>query len=154
MLLRAAEQGRVSVSCAATMPEGEGIELAADLAAEGLRVEVVPDDQVVDALPGVDMVLMGTTAFGPENALTVDGSGVIVEDARGFGLPVFLVASVEKALPGPLFDRAVARATATGLYEAIPLGTVTSVVTETGLLEPAAAGKLAAERQVAPELVR
>jgi translation initiation factor 2B subunit (eIF-2B alpha/beta/delta family) len=154
MLLRAAQDRSVSVACAVTMPAGEGIELAADLAAEGLRVEVVPDDQVSEALPGVDLVVMGTTAFGPDQALTVAGSADIVEHAGAIGLPLFVVASVEKALPGLLFDRAVQAGSAAGEYQAIPLSAISGVITEAGVLDPQAAGKLAGERRVAPELTR
>ncbi len=152
MLLRAAELRDFSVSCAATLPLGEGIELAADLANEGLRVEVVPDDQATEALPGVDLVVMGANAFGPDQVLNVAGSGEIVDEAAELGLPVYLVASVEKALPGPLFERAVAAAAGSGEFEPIPLSRVTSVVTEIGVLDPIAAGTLAAERRVASEL--
>jgi translation initiation factor 2B subunit (eIF-2B alpha/beta/delta family) len=153
MLLRAAAERRISVSCATSLPEGAGIELAADLAAEGLRVEVVPDDQVPEALPGVDMVIFGAAAFGPDYSLAVTGSPSIVIEAQDLGLPVYLVASVEKALPQPLFDRAVVAAAATRQFEPVALGTLTSVVTEVGILDPLGAGKLAAERRVAPRLV-
>jgi translation initiation factor 2B subunit (eIF-2B alpha/beta/delta family) len=154
MLLRAAGSRPISVACAVTLPDGEGIELAADLAAEGLRVEVVPDDQVAEALPGVDLVVSGTTAFGPDQALTVTGSAEIIDAARAIELPVFIVASVEKALPELLFDRAVSAGTAEEDYEPIALASISGMVTEAGVLDPLAAGKLAAERRVAPELVR
>ncbi len=153
ILLRASEDRQFSVSCAATLPLGEGIELAADLANEGLLVEVVPDDQVSEALPGVDLVVLGANAFGPERALNVAGSGEIVEEARSFGLPVYLAASVEKALPELLFERAAVSAQATGEFEPIPLAAATSIITEIGVLDPVAAGKLAADRRVASELV-
>jgi len=154
MLMRAAQDRSISVACAVTLPAGEGVELAADLAAEGLRVEVVPDDQVAEALPGVDLAVSGTTAFGPDQALTVTGSAEIVDQAAEWDLPVYLVASVEKALPGILFDRALRAGIATGDYEPISLAALAGIVTEAGVLDPQAAGKLAAERRVASELMR
>lgn len=154
MLLRAAEDRAISVSCTVTLPDGEGIELAADLAAEGLRVEVVPDDQVPDTLPGVDLVVFGTTGFGAEQALTVAGSAEMVEEAAAWECPVYVVASVEKALPGALFDRAMRACAGKGDYEPILLSMITALVTEVGVLDPVAAGQLAAERRIAPELVR
>jgi translation initiation factor 2B subunit (eIF-2B alpha/beta/delta family) len=153
MLLEADRHRSFRVSCAATRPLGEGIELAADLAGEGIPVEVVPDDQVLETLPGVDLVVVGANAFGPEQAMNVVGTGEIAQEAGELGLAVYLVASVDKALPAILFERAAAAGAATGQFEPVPLTLATAVVTEVGVLDPRAAGKLAADRQVAPELV-
>lgn len=153
MLVLAAESRRFSVSCAATLPLGEGVELAADLAAEGLRVEVVPDEQVLETLPGVDLVVMGANAFGPDHAMNVIGSSAVVEEAGIIGLPIYLVASLEKALPALLFERAAGSVAGSRRFETVPLEMVTGLVTEVGILDPESAGKLAADRRVAPALV-
>lgn len=152
LLMLAAGSRTFSVACAETMPYGEGIELAADLAAAGLRVEVVPDDQVPDAVPGIDLVVVGAAALGPAAAMNAVGTALIAERARVFAVPVYLVASIDKVLPAPLFDRAVTAGAAAGQFEPVPLDLVTAVVTELGILEPLGAGKLAAERTVAREL--
>ncbi len=154
LLILAGDSRSFSVACAETMPYGEGIELAADLAAAGLRVEVIPDDQVADAVPGIDLVIFGAAAVGPDAAMNAVGTAAIAERARFFSVPVYLVASIDKALPAPLFERAVAAGTAAGQFEPVPLRSVSAVVTELGILEPLGAGKLAAERTVAKALLR
>lgn len=152
VLTVAARSKRVFVSCAATMPDGEGVEMAADLAAVGLPVELIPDEEVAEVLPDHDMVMMGANAVGPKAVLNIMGSAALAKEARNVGVPFYLVSSVEKALPAPLFERAVGAGVAEGRYEPIPLDNVTAVVTEFGVLDPVAAGLLAAERTVADRL--
>jgi translation initiation factor 2B subunit (eIF-2B alpha/beta/delta family) len=152
VLTAVARTKRVFVSCAATMPDGEGVEMAADLAAVGLPVELIPDDEVAEALHDHDMVLMGAAAVGPDAVLNIVGSAALAKEARNVGISFYLVASVEKALPAPLFSRAARAGAREGRYEPIPMRDVTAVVTEFGILDPRAAGSLAAERTVAPEL--
>ncbi len=149
MLVEAGTSRRVFVSCVATMPEGEGIELASDLAAAGLPVEVVPDEEALDAVEGVDVVLCGATAVGPEGFSNAPGTYGVLRVAREVGIPRFLVVSIEKALPAPLFERALA----VSGHEEIPLAFAGSVITELGLLDPRALGKLAADRAVAERLL-
>jgi translation initiation factor 2B subunit (eIF-2B alpha/beta/delta family) len=153
MLVRAAEEKRFFVACAATMPLGEGIELAADLAGAGLAVEVVPDDQVEETLLGVDQVLVGANAFGPEHVMNTMGSAAVAREAALLGVPFNVVASLEKALPAPLFERAVRAGIATGRFEPISLDRVTTIITETGALDPDEAGRLAATREVSADLL-
>lgn len=150
VLSEAGSQRRVFVSCVATMPSGEGVELAADLAGAGLPVEVVPDEEAAEAVGGVDLVMTGATSVGPESFANAPGTRRVVEAAADHGIPRFLVVSIEKALPGPLFARAVAARGPDA--DEVPLGLLTSVVTELGPLDPRALGKLAAEREVAPRL--
>jgi len=140
------------VSCATTLPDGEGVEMAADLAATGVSVELIPDDEIAEVVLGCDLVLMGTSAIGPHRAMTIFGSSLVTKEARSAAVPLYLVASVEKVLPGPLFDRAVGAGSMEGRYEPISLSDVTAVVTEFGVLNPEAAGGLAAEIEVAPAL--
>jgi len=150
VLTEAGAHRRVFVSCVATMPSGEGVELAADLAGAGLPVEVVSDEDAVEAVGGVDMVMTGATSVGPDAFANAPGTLAVVEAAVDYGIPRYLVVSIEKALPGPLFARAVAaRGAAT---DEVPLGLLSGVVTELGPLDPRALGKLAAERQVASRL--
>lgn len=153
VLTVAARSKRVFVSCAATMPDGEGVEMAADLAAVGLPVELIPDDEVAEVLPDHDMVLMGANAVGADAVLNIMGSAALAKEAHNVGIPFYLVASVEKVLPNPLFGRAAGAGAAEGRYEPIPLPDVTAVVTEFGILDPRAAGSLATERTVAAELI-
>jgi translation initiation factor 2B subunit (eIF-2B alpha/beta/delta family) len=152
VLTTAGRTRSVFVSCAATLPDGEGVEMAADLAAAGLGVELIPDDEIADVMLGCDLVMLGTSAVGPSAAMNIAGSAMVTREALSAGVPIYLVGSVEKVLPGPLFDRAVLAGSAEGRYEPIPLSNLTAVVTEFGVLHPEAAGLLAAELEVAPEL--
>jgi len=153
VLIAAARSRPFFVSCATTLPDGEGVEMAADLAAAGVSVELIPDDEIGEVMEGCDLVLLGTSAVGPTAAMNIFGSALLTKEARSMGVPLYLIASVEKALPGPLFDRAVGAGSSEGRYEPIPLGDLTSVVTEFGILNPEAAGMLAAELEVAPQLI-
>jgi translation initiation factor 2B subunit (eIF-2B alpha/beta/delta family) len=153
VLTAAGRTKSIFVSCATTLPDGEGVEMAADLAAAGVTVELIPDDEIADVMLGCDLVLMGTSAVGPNAAMNIAGSALVTKEARSAGVPLYLVASVEKVLPGPLFDRAVGAGSIEGRYEPIPLGDLTAVVTEFGVLHPEAAGLLAAEIEVAPQLI-
>ncbi len=153
MLVRAAEDRHFFVSCAATLPSGEGIELAADLAAVGLSVEVASDEEAFEVLADADLVVVGADALGPAEVMSTVGTAALAAEARELEVPFYVLAAGDKALPGPLFARAVRAGRLDGRYEAWPLVQVTAVVTETGILEPEAAGEMAAERQVSPALL-
>jgi translation initiation factor 2B subunit (eIF-2B alpha/beta/delta family) len=152
VLTSAGVSRHIFVSCATTLPDGEGVEMAADLAAAGVPVELIPDDEIGEVLLGCDLVLLGTSAIGPDAAMNIAGSALLTKEALELLVPLYLVASVEKVLPGPLFDRAVGAGALSGRYEPIPLSNLTAVVTEFGVLNASAAGGLAAELEVAPEL--
>ena len=141
------------VSCATTLPDGEGVEMAADLAATGVSVELIPDDEIAEVMLGCDLVMVGTSAIGPHAAMAIFGSALVTKEARSSGVPLYLVASVEKVLPGPLFDRAVGAGSVENRYEPISLSDVRAVVTEFGVLNPEAAGGLAVDIEVAPALI-
>jgi translation initiation factor 2B subunit (eIF-2B alpha/beta/delta family) len=153
VLSAAGDSKPIFVSCATTLPDGEGVEMAADLSAAGVAVELIPDDEIPEVVAGCNLVMLGTSAVGPRAAMNIAGSAVVTKEAGSAAVPVYLVASVEKVLPGPLFDRAVGADAIEGRYEPITLSEFTAVVTEFGVLHPEAAGLLAAELEVAPELI-
>jgi translation initiation factor 2B subunit (eIF-2B alpha/beta/delta family) len=148
LLVHTAASRRFFVSCVATLPEGEGIELAADLAAAGLTVEVTPDDQVSEILPDIDLVVVGADALGPRRLMSSSGTAALAAEARPLGIPLYVLASVDKVLPAPLFERAVVAGRLDGRYEATDLNLVTAVVTELGVLDPREAAGLAEDREV------
>ena len=153
LLVHAAETRRFFVSCLATLPEGEGIELAADLAAAGLAVEVTPDDQVSEILPDVDLVIVGADALGPRRVMSTAGTAALAAEARPLGIPFYVLASVDKVLPGAAVRAGGARAGRLGgRYEATDLGLITAVVTERGVLDPREAAGLAEDLEVSPLL--
>lgn len=153
LLVHAAESRRFFVSCVATFPDGEGIELAAELAAAGLAVEVTPDDQVPEILPDIDLVVVGADAIGPRYLMSSAGTTALAAEARPLGVPFYVLASVDKVLPAPLFDRALTAGRLSGRYEATDLSLVTAVVTEQGVLDPRETAGLAEDREVSPALL-
>jgi len=150
-LVAAAQRG-VRVTCTASTPFGEGRRLASDLAASGVDVEIIPDDAVPDALYAIDLVVFGANALGPEAVVNVAGTGAITKEARNLDVKSLLLVSVDKALPGPLFERAAGVATASATLELVSLSSLSSIVTEEGVLDASAVRRLADRKPVAPEL--
>lgn len=142
------------VCCTESLPEGEGVMMAADLAAAGFEVEVIPDDAVVETLPGIDLVLVGADAVGPTGAINRVGTLVLARECQRLGIPFYLVASREKVLPDVLFQRATEADGRDEFFEVIPFSQVRAVVTEDGPLPPEEAGRHGVGRPVAPELLR
>jgi hypothetical protein len=64
-----------------------------------------------------------------------------------------VLASVDKVLPGPLFERAARAGRLGRRYEATDLGLITAVVTERGVLDPREAAGLAEDLEVSPLLL-
>ncbi|HEX9978728.1 MAG: hypothetical protein V1757_11390 [Actinomycetota bacterium] len=151
-LLVAASRG-VRVVCTASTPFGEGRRLAAELSSAGIQVETIPDQAVPDALYGIDMVLLGANALGPESAVNVAGTGAITKEARNLGVTTLLLVSADKALPGLLFERAAGVALGSAALELVALSSLDSIVTEQGVLDAEAVRRLAENKPVAPELV-
>ncbi|MDR9449992.1 MAG: hypothetical protein RI637_02135 [Acidimicrobiia bacterium] len=142
-----------NVCCTEAMPIGEGIEMAADLTAIGFEVEVLADEVAIELLPGMDLVLAGADAIGPGSAINKTGTAALARRARAIGVPFYLVAAAEKALPAPLFERAVLRRGRESLAEVISLDWFTAVVSDAGILAPDEAVELAAGRPVAAQLL-
>jgi translation initiation factor 2B subunit (eIF-2B alpha/beta/delta family) len=151
LLEEAARDKRFRVTCEAGR-DGAGRLFAADLIESGLAVEVVGDGLVVDSLFGVDLLVMGASAFGPDSMINTVGTDVLLKEATNLDVRALLVTSADKALPGPLFERAVAAAIDTDGLEVVRLAQFEAVVTELGVLDPSAASRLAERREVAPQL--
>jgi len=96
--------------------------------------------------------LLGANALGPESAVNVVGTGAITKEAFNLGVKSLLLVSADKALPGPLFERAAAVATASPILELVSLSSLGSIVTEQGVLNAEAVRRLAENKPVAPEL--
>lgn len=151
VLEHAARDKRFRVACGSGW-DGSGGMFAADLTDAGITVEVMDQDLVVDSLYGVDLVVTGASALGPESIINTVGTDLLVKEAANLDLRALLVASADKALPAVLFDRASATAMSTPGLEVVGLSMFESIVTELGVLDPLAAGRLAERREVAPQL--
>jgi translation initiation factor 2B subunit (eIF-2B alpha/beta/delta family) len=150
-LVSALDKG-VRVICTISPGTDEGRRMAADLKAAGVSVEVVDDSQVPDTLYGVDLVLVGAHALGPDAAVSGAGTGVLVKEAANAGSRVLVLASADKALPAPLFDRAASAATGSPMLEVVRLPAFDAVVTELGVLDPSGVRRLAEGHPVAGQL--
>jgi len=151
-LITAAARG-VRVVCTASTPHGEGRRLAADLVSSGVEVEIIPDHAAAEALYGIDVVLLGANALGPESAVNVVGTAAITKEARNLGVKSLLLVSLDKALPGALFERAAAVAASSPTLELVALADLDAIVTEQGVLDAPAVQRFADLKAVASELL-
>ncbi|MEX0826859.1 MAG: hypothetical protein WD184_08945 [Acidimicrobiia bacterium] len=142
----------IRVVCSASSGSGEGHLMAADLNSTGLTVEVVDDSMVLEALYAVDLVLVGANALGPDAAVTVAGTGALAKEASNRGVHAVVLASADKALPTPLFDRASAAALVSPMLEVVRLVSFDSIVTELGVLDADGVRRLADAKVVAARL--
>lgn len=150
-LVAAGDKG-IRVVCAASPIIDEARRMAADLSAAGIPVEIVTDSQVPDTLYAIDLVIVGAHALGPESAINVAGTAALAKEASNVGVRVLVLASADKALPAPLFDRAATAASASPALEVVRLTAFDSVVTELGVLDPEGARRLAESHPVSPRL--
>ncbi|MBS1195855.1 MAG: Initiation factor 2 subunit family, partial [Actinobacteria bacterium] len=98
------------------------------------------------------LVIVGADALGPRRVMSTAGTADLAAEARPLGIPLYVLASVDKVLPGPLFDRAVRAGRLRGRYEVTDLALITAVVTERGVLDPREAAGLAEDLEVSPLL--
>ena len=151
LLEEAAKRKHFRVTCGSGR-DGAGHLFASNLADGGIPVEIVDEDLVVDSMLGVDLFVTGASAFGPESMINTSGTEVLVREAASLDVRALLVTSADKALPGPLFDRAAAAAIDSPDLEVVNLTHFEAIVTELGVLDPVAAGRLAGRRETAPQL--
>jgi translation initiation factor eIF-2B subunit delta len=137
------------VACAEGRPRCEGRRLAAALSDAAIRVEFFTDAALASALPGADALLLGADAVAPTWFLNKTGSLALASAASFAGVPVFVLATRDKFLPGPLADRLsitehdpadVWPGHPEGLsvrnpyFERVPLDLVAAVLTDAGQL--------------------
>ncbi len=151
MLEEATRSKRFRVTCGSGR-DGTGRLFASELADAGIPVEVVSDDFLVDSLLGMDLIVTGASAFGPQSMISTTGTDMLVRKAASLDLRVLLVAAADKALPALLFNRAAGLAVGSDGLEVVRLEYFEAIVTELGVLDPVAAGRLAGRREVAPQL--
>ncbi len=113
----------------------------------------MPDDLLVDSLFGVEVLVTGASAFGSDALINTTGTDLLVKEGSNLDVRVLLIAAADKALPDPLFARAASAAFASEDHEVVELAHFESVVTELGVLDALAAGRLAEARDVADELL-
>jgi translation initiation factor 2B subunit (eIF-2B alpha/beta/delta family) len=135
---------------------GEGHHLARRLSEQDGWVDEVPESGLGAAAASADLVLLESTAVGPEGFLAVSGSRAAAAVAQAAEVPVWLVAGQGTVLPGPMWDSLVERAL--GMVEAweadeevVPLALVDRVAGPDGLVSVADAASQT-DCPVTPEL--
>lgn len=137
---------------------GEGHGLVRRLEAAGVDACLVDEAGVGAAAGASDVVVLEANALGPDGLVAVAGSRAAAAVARHAGVPVWAVAGVGRALPGPLWAALVGRLRRAGepwelADEVVPGDLVDTVVGPTGRLAPQEAARRA-DCPVVPELLK
>lgn len=135
------------VLVAESKPGGEGVRLADELHAEGVRVKVVSDSEIPAMAREVDAVLVGCDALTEENLIVNKvGTSAAVSSADEAGVPSYVIAQTYKIIPPgwPFFLEQWEAAgvsghsdyvrTGTVVFDGTPIGDFTAVITEEGPL--------------------
>jgi translation initiation factor 2B subunit (eIF-2B alpha/beta/delta family) len=146
------QQTAFQVCCTEAMPGGEGLEMAAELTTAGFDVEVVDDDSAVEFLPGVDLLLSGADAIGPNSAVSKAGIRRLASAAVIAGVDRYLTAGRDKILPAGLFRITSNLSWRKSLSEGVGLDQFTGIVSDIGMLSIDDVAGLSIERPVAPQL--
>ncbi len=117
---------------------GEGHGLARRLARAGNDAELVPESGLGAAAAAADLVLLEAAALGPTGFVAISGSRAAAAVGRLAGRPVWLVAGVGRALPGPLWSalaRRLGPAEWDGDEELVPVDLIDTVAGPLGPVE-------------------
>jgi translation initiation factor 2B subunit (eIF-2B alpha/beta/delta family) len=148
--------GRPShVWIAESRPGGEGVPLAAELAAGGLAVTLIPDAAL--ATVSAEVVIVGADAIRPPAGSVVNkvGTRLAALAARDAGVPFLVAAATDKIgeVPVAELERELADAELSvggvpmraPLFEITPSSLVSGVITERGTLDREGIGVVLAE---------
>jgi translation initiation factor eIF-2B subunit delta len=138
------------VICTESRPMKEGVALARRLGAAGVAAELVVDAGAGLALEGVHAFVTGADRIGPDAFVNKIGTRMIALAAADRGIPVYVLASELKLLPGSIEAPAEApkpsfEVLPEGLsgvdvrnyyFESTPLRMVSALVTERGTWSP------------------
>lgn len=100
-------RGDVRVLAIDSLDEGEG--LARWLLRADGDAEAIPESGLGAAVAGCGLVVLEAAAMGHDGFVAVSGSVAAAAVARGYGIPVWVVAGEGRVLPEPLWDALVAR---------------------------------------------
>lgn len=148
-LLRASEEGALSVVCLESRPVDEGRRLARVLGEAGVPVTLSVDAAMAVHLPGCRAVVLGADSVGDRGIVNKIGSVPLARCARAAGVPVWVVTDGTKFLPPgfpqPLDDDRPAEEVCrppgdvrvwNRYFELLPFDLVEWVVTDDGPLDP------------------
>jgi translation initiation factor eIF-2B subunit delta len=156
----AARRGRsFSVIATEGRPMLEGREVAEALSKMAVGVTLIVDSAAALVMDTVDLVLVGADRVTPAHIVNKIGTRMIALAARDQGIPIYCLADTTKFIGSkqsvrPRSDRAGSEvwpdhppriAIINRYFEEVPIDLFTGVVTESGPLEPAEAGRQAAD---------
>jgi len=98
-------RGALRVVCGEGRPRFEGRRMAAALAAAGLEVTVATDAALTTCLTRASTVMVGADAIADSFWINKTGTHGLVSVANRLGVPVYVVASRDKAMPPALAAR-------------------------------------------------
>ena len=93
----------------------------------GLRSRLVHEDKLKDVLYQTDLVLIGCDTLLGKEFLNKSGTSSILEQAKQFNLPSFLLAETRKKINSPSWKNEM---TGHKLFEWVPLNLVSALLTE------------------------
>jgi translation initiation factor 2B subunit (eIF-2B alpha/beta/delta family) len=94
----------LSVSCAESLPGGEGRGLAEALSAKAIRTELFADAAIGTAIVAADAVVVGADAVTSRGFINKVGTAALSALAREHGIPIFVLAGREKVVPAGVYD--------------------------------------------------
>jgi len=99
-ILLAAKQARrhFEVFCLKSHPPDEGIEMAEFLASKGIKVTVIPDNNMGVFMPEMNLVLIGADRIYEKGIINKAGTLSLCLTAQHFNIPVYLAAETGKIL--------------------------------------------------------
>ncbi len=123
---------QIEVVCGESLPGGEGAAMREQLAAHGLRVELVADALMTTYLSGASAVVVGADAIEADAWTNKAGTFGLAAAAWFSGVPVYVICSRDKAAPPSLGSRLAP----TRIFERTPSELATLFLTEVGPIPP------------------
>ena len=148
---------RGDVEVLAVDTHGEACAFVSQLWRAEVEATDVPQAGLGAAVASASLVLLESTAVGPEDFLAVSGSRAAASVARAAGIPVWLVAGVGRLLPARMWEGLRGRVEPDDPWDAddefVPLDLVDRIVGPFGP-EPVADALRRTDCPVAPELFK
>jgi translation initiation factor 2B subunit (eIF-2B alpha/beta/delta family) len=166
-LLAAGAQGKaMTVYCTESRPVNEGVNLARELARQGIEVRLIVDAAAPSFLADTDVVLVGADSISTLGLVNKAGTLGLVVAADALGVDVYALCGTAKFLPSGLpplpqdlrdpaevLSDPPANLTPVNRYfDTTPLKYFTGVVTETGILPPGQVEQALLNMRVHPRL--
>jgi ribose 1,5-bisphosphate isomerase len=121
------------VVCTVSSPVEEGRPFAAELAAEGLAVDLVADDDADHAVATADLLVLGAdTVFADGSLVNKAGTASLAAAACSAGVPVVVGCETFKLAPYTSADADDLEQ----LFDVTPPESITSYATDEGIFEP------------------